>query len=681
MRGRFAWLAGAILGVLLFLFWQQAHAVITAKTPLNAIAGSMSYIVVGKVEKFFPDKPAMLVAITEDIKGKAPFRQLPINCNVADEKAYKENKIEPLMKRFGPDLDIIFFLAPPRDDGSITTFGFTNGTWFQLHGTLVEKDKVVFSLHSAEPYFRKTYKGTTEELRDLLKKYVAKKAKLPAVDDKEEPGFGPEYAPKKGAQRHDRQETLRLYWGLIWHGASPHRSGGGPLFAVIPTIGHRRAAGDSRLVVSEHLRRRVRAVPPMDGVHHAAQLEQHAVAAASVACRAFAARQLVEHARIALVSHDDDHRRLRVLGLASAAQRPLRRRSRCSRRKKPNWLVLAFMSASCVATTIALWFLTDQIRWSDIAWTLTVVMTLGIVAGTLYRFWCAFHQPGPFGSMPLATEGVILSAMLLGHVAFVPAIFGGAVSGVGLLEGREQTGNLTGKVAPFKEKWIYTAPDNFLGMFASSPVVDGDAVYAAFSDALQRGTLVRLDRHTGEQKWAFYGKKPALRQMISTPCLADGKLYFGEGFHDDKDCHVFSVDAETGKEVWHFQTAGQTESSPAVAHGKVYIGAGNDGVYCLDAKSGAKIWHYPRPANARLQRFGGGMVVVGNRLYCGTGVDRNQKDRQRGNRRLLFRRRHRQAALEIRHAVPRLVHADPQGRLALRDLRQRRCLHRCAQPR
>ena len=36
-------------------------------------------------------------------------------------------------------------------------FAFTNGTWFQLLGTQVDKDQVVFVLTSAEPYFRKTF--------------------------------------------------------------------------------------------------------------------------------------------------------------------------------------------------------------------------------------------------------------------------------------------------------------------------------------------------------------------------------------------------------------------------------------------------------------------------------------------------------------------------------------------
>jgi outer membrane protein assembly factor BamB len=613
MRACLRWITASILAIVFLLAWQNADAVITAKTPLKAIVGSSTYIFVGKVEKFFPEKPAMVVAITEEIKGKAPFRQLPINCKVADEKAFKANKIEPLLKRFGPDLEMVFFLAP-RDGGYIT-FGFTNGTWFQLEGTLVEKDRAVFSLHSAEPYFRKTFKGTTQEMGKLLKDFFASKTPLPPVDDKAEPGFGPEYAPKKGAGL-DRRETLRSFRGLIVMPA------GGGLFAVIPTIGLGAPLAILALLFPSIfggvfvLFRQWMAFITLLSVNSTLLLLQWGFAdqlprgswwstppalwflmtVSTFLCAVWAWR-----------------RQLNALsdGDADAPQ-------------KTELSVLAFMSTGCVITTILLWRFTE-VRWSDSGWTLTVVMTLGIVAGTLYRCRSAYKEPAPFDSMPIATEGVILAAMLLAQVAFVPAIFGNTVSAAGLTEGKQQTGAIAAEVQkPGSPKWVYTAPENFLGMFASSPVVDGGAVFASFSDALQRGTLVRLDRHTGLQKWAFYGKKPPLRQMISTPCLADGKLYFGEGFHDDQNCHVFCVDADTGAEVWHFKTAGQTESSPAVAQGKVFIGAGNDGVYCLDAKMGTTIWRYPHDdSNQRPLRFGAGMLVSGDRLFCGTGVDRN----------------------------------------------------------
>src|ERR1700733_10567468 len=100
----------SLFGLTLLALAPAADAVIKVDTPLSAIERSSDYILVGKVEKYFPEKPAMLVAIAEDIKGKAPCRQLPINCKVDDEKAAKANSIEALMKRFGPDLDIVFFV-------------------------------------------------------------------------------------------------------------------------------------------------------------------------------------------------------------------------------------------------------------------------------------------------------------------------------------------------------------------------------------------------------------------------------------------------------------------------------------------------------------------------------------------------------------------------------------------
>jgi outer membrane protein assembly factor BamB len=144
--------------------------------------------------------------------------------------------------------------------------------------------------------------------------------------------------------------------------------------------------------------------------------------------------------------------------------------------------------------------------------------------------------------------------------------------------------------------------------------------------------MLRLHRETRKMIWDCYGKEDDLVQMFSKPSLADGRLYFGEGFHDDPRCRVFCIDVESGDEIWSVRTEGQTESSPTVVNGKVYIGAGNDGFYCLDARNGAKLWRFPQEVagaaayQKRLQRFGGGSSVVGNRVYVGTGVDRNQKD-------------------------------------------------------
>jgi outer membrane protein assembly factor BamB len=616
MCGRFPWLSLAFLVILLLFTFRQAHAVITAKMPLKDIEGPARYILVGKVDKYFPDKPAMLVSVVDDIKGKAPFRKLPINCKIDDAKTVKENQIEPLLKRFGPDLEIIVFLYP-RGKGFIT-YGFTNGTWFQLRGEQTgAKDEVRFALTSAEPYFRKSFKGTTEELRKLLKDHAAGKAKLPPLDDKVEPGFGPEYAPKQ------KGLCTRLLDACIALNRSTSYEGQGSPFAVIPTIGlgaplailaflfpalfggvfvlFRQwialitliSLNSTLLILQWYLASRhpnlLRGTWWGDGA-----AAWFLMTIFTFACAFWAWR-----------------RQLNALsdGAADAPQ-------------KAELAVLAFMAAGSLVTTALMWLFTKEILWSDVGWTSTVVMTLGILAGTFYRGWCAVRKPAPFGSMPLATEGVILCAMLLGHVAFVPAIWGSNVNTEGSVGG-QQTSDAAAK--PVVKKWDFTV--DVRGMFASSPVVDGDSVYASYSEmTLRAATLVRLDRHTGLKKWEFLGKNDDLLQMISTPCLADGKLYFGEGFHEDLNCKVYCVDAENGKEIWRFKTAGQTESSPAVANGKVYIGAGNDGIYCIDAKKGKKIWRYP-PAKhkGRLLRFGGGVHVVGKHVYCGTGIDRLRK--------------------------------------------------------
>jgi len=642
-----------IVGVLLVFSSQHVDAVITAPTPLKKFEGDAIYILVGKVEKHFPDKPALMVTAIEDIKGKAPFRQLPINCKVEDPEDYKKNLIEPLLKRFGPDMEIVFFLTP-HGKKSYITFAFANGTWFQLQGTKVDKDQVVFNLKSAEPYFRKAFKGTTAELRGLLKEHAAGKAKLPELDDKEKPGLGPEYAPKKGAANPRPQESLRSSWRLAansFHNAGSMNAGG-PLFAVIPTIGLGAPLAILALLFPTLF----------GGVFVLFRQWLAFITLISLNSTLLIGQWLLNEyyptfLRGSWWGTNSGLWFMMTLFTCVCAVWAWRRQLNAlsdGEREAP-WktelLVLAFMALSCVATTIVLWCMAVQISWAgDIGWTLTVVMTLGVLAGTVYKFRAAFVKPVPFGTMPITTEGVILGAMLLGHLAFVPAILGGNVATGGSVEGTQQTGTLSAKVDPVVKRWNFPwypeendkeKPwDNgqftraTRGVFTSPPLIQGDAVFAVCSLTTQKAVLVRLDRHTGKLAWECFAKDDDLRQLISRPCLSGGKLYFGEGFHDDQNCHVFCIDAETGDEVWRFKTKGQTESSPAVAHGNVYIGAGNDGLYCLDARNGQRVWRFPAADagprtqiayQGRLLRFGAGMAVVGNRLYCGTGVDRNQK--------------------------------------------------------
>src|SRR5439155_1270427 len=100
----------------------------------------------------------------------------------------------------------------------------------------------------------------------------------------------------------------------------------------------------------------------------------------------------------------------------------------------------------------------------------------------------------------------------------------------------------------------------------------------------------------------------------SSPCLAEGRIYVGEGLHKDNDCRLFCLDANNGQKIWEYKTHSHTESTPCVVDGKVYFGAGDDGVYCLSAADGEKKWNYPGI------HVDAPPVVRDGRLYVGSGV-------------------------------------------------------------
>jgi outer membrane protein assembly factor BamB len=164
------------------------------------------------------------------------------------------------------------------------------------------------------------------------------------------------------------------------------------------------------------------------------------------------------------------------------------------------------------------------------------------------------------------------------------------------------------------------SPQGAAGAIDARPLIDGDHVYIA---AAHRGRLNTtfgavycVERSTGQLLWTF-NDDGKMKQVFSSPCLADGRLYVGEGFHSDFGCKLYCLDATTGKKVWAYQTESHTESSPCVADGRVFCGAGADGLVCLDATTGDKVWEY------RVGHIDCPPVVVGQRVYGGSAVDRD----------------------------------------------------------
>jgi outer membrane protein assembly factor BamB len=176
--------------------------------------------------------------------------------------------------------------------------------------------------------------------------------------------------------------------------------------------------------------------------------------------------------------------------------------------------------------------------------------------------------------------------------------------------------------------WVFEPKKG--GEIVSTPCVTRERVYVAVhhrpNPVAQFGTVYALDPNSGAVVWQFDfdpDDERRLKPMFSSPAYADGKLYFGEGYHTDQDSKLFCLDAATGKKLWAFETNSHTESTPTIADGKVVFGAGDDGMYCLDAATGEKLWQFPP---------GGGLHIDSNplihdgRVYAGSGTSKRSQN-------------------------------------------------------
>ena len=71
------------------------------------------------------------------------------------------------------------------------------------------------------------------------------------------------------------------------------------------------------------------------------------------------------------------------------------------------------------------------------------------------------------------------------------------------------------------------------------------------------------------------------------------------------------MDAVTGAILWTYTTNGAVTQSPAVADGKVYVGANDQKIYCLNATDGTSIWNFTAASH-------GDVVVCDGKAYIGS---------------------------------------------------------------
>lgn len=610
MNRRTISLGGLLMALAFFALAPRADALITRKAPLAGFIAEVTFIFTAKIDSVDGDKLQMVLTPDEHLKGKFAFPRLPINLK-GDKESDKLKHQPLLLKRVAPKLPVVVFVTKDKDKEEYAALVYTNGTWFQMLGEKPDgADTVRWSYTHLEPYLRKTYTGTTAEMKQTLADAMSGKKKAPAVNDKEEPGVGPEVEPKKPAKKKDGA-------------AVPLATG--PVFGVIPAV-----------MIGGPLAILAMLFPSVFGGW------KRWLSLISVTCTTSTLYFL--HSWFS-PNHPDawwsgitvywiGMTLVTAVGGFWAWQRHLHRVTYGEAPLAPgNIELFILLGVSTFAVLFVVGYVVIAVGFTPLWDGLlhdtrhfsgqfmkpllaldglpVIVFCVGIWSGTIYDAAVKMqrrHLPA------LAVEVVMLAAMTMVSTGLLLACS---------TTKREPTAGGSETAWTAHQVWEFKLPDK--GGVASSPLLAEKRVYiAAEYDSLIRpyGTLYCLDRATGEQVWAFNNGKERMKQAFSTPVLANGKIYIGEGLHTDSACRLFCLKAATGEKVWDFQTSSHTESTPCVVDGKVYCGAGDDGLYCLDAETGTKIWNFPG------LHVDAGPVVANGRVYCGAGIGDVFKDTQ-----------------------------------------------------
>lgn len=619
-------LAAASLLTLLLLA-VPAPAVIIKLVPLKEVLEGEELIFTAAVDSVAPEKPAVVFKLDQKLKGEAPFDRMPVNL-VGDAEAKKDKHTEVMLERLAPGRQLVVFAS--KRGKKFSAFGYLEGTWFQMQGTPDEEAKTVrWAFLHCEPYLRRTFKGSTAELKKVVEDGLAKKAAPPEPNEKEPPGYGPP-AEKKEEESGVRSEEsekrgVRGSWSsdCCLLTPDPSRRTSGPPFAVIPSfalvgplavimalfpgVGARLAVGMKRW----------RAFLVIASLNSTLALVYYFTHTYLPNWWVFSERGftalLIGTTVIGLLWAGRRYRRL-------AGEEPAV--TGTPRRAELAALAgLTLLVALIVASVrfFGPWSMALEIPMREFTF-----IGVGLLAATLYagyRAATACCDRLPDGTDPqvrhaLSGESVGLGALFLcGLVAVLAQGSGPGTAATGTVAGDadDAFGPRLGDVR------VFELPD--ADQVMSGVTVDGDRLYlgAGKTRLKSDGFVFCLDRHTGRMVWKF-NNDGDLNPVFCTPTVADGKLFVGEGLHTDKDCRLFCLDAGSGKPAWEkpFETTSHTEGTPRVVGGKVIFTAGDEGLICADAKTGKKLWQF---AGADQQlHIDGPPVVSGNRVFAGSGL-------------------------------------------------------------
>ena len=632
----------------LLLLATSASAVIKKLTHLDEVLESQKFIFVASVEKIDPDKPSAIFKVEKKLKGEPTFDRIPVNMT-GDDDAKKAGDTKTILERLDPSRKVVIFAV--KQNGLYEAMAFVEGSWFSLQGTPDPETKAIrWAFLHGEPFLRRTFKGTTAEMVKVIEDGLAKKAKPPMADENEKPGFGPPVAaPKKCGSEEEGSEEMgveseekrsqepmhfRVSSFLTPHSSlpsSPPPHSSLALFGVIPSVV---LLGPLALIAALFPgvfarmaigMKRWRAFLVIASINSTLSLVYWLVQEYLPSGRAFGLRAFTVYlTTIAFVGLLWSGRRYRRMTTEDATLTNVPGKTELY--SLAGLSLFAGLSAAFVA-----WFADWQ--WhTNLELPLREFTFIGIamLVATLYAGYRQLthgvdHLPNgtPVDRrLSLSGESVGLATLVLCGFTFL--VSGGSHATIATATETGDADVIGPRLVSAKAIELYELDEGqkepLQCEVLSGVVAVGDRLYMGLRNNgfPVGGRLICVNPETGEQVWSYREK---LKPIFCTPTVADGKVFCGEGLHEDTECRLFCANATDGKAAWGepIKTGSHTEGAPAVASGKLFFPAGDDGLIAADTKTGTRLWQFKGGKEAGIH-VDAAPAVSGNRVFIGSGL-------------------------------------------------------------
>lgn len=578
----------AMIGLVWLL--PSANAVIKKLTPLKELIGDADSVLLAEVGTVDGDKPSMTLKFKENLKGKGDFDTIAVNLK-GDAFAKKDGHVKTLLDRSTPGRKLVLFITNVED--TRIAFGYLEGTWFQLRGTSADGGKTVtWALLHCEPFFRRTFKGTTDELKTVVEKAVSGKEKPPEPNEKEEPGYGP-LPEKKGV----------LVRSPMLYGVIPTTV----LIAPLAVVAALFPGVFARLAVTMKSWSAFLAISSITTT----------LATAYYFLRGYLPDAWISSPQaflllMALCS---------LVGVVWAGQRNRRLAFTAGTTEIPSRsIVLGLLGA--IGGFVALLILPVWIFFGKATlWEVPMREFSAMLAGLALAFGYCLYRIGTKSVDPpiakprlgLSCETVALAGMLAFHLAMLAASRPAPVATGGELGDAVESSDSTGpKLAEIR---TFTFPGAYEVMSGIAVGPDGRLYFGAEGRA-GTGSVWCADPTSGEVVWKFTNGGD-LKQVYCIPTIADGKVFVGEGLHEDKERKMFCLDAANGRALGEIPTTSHTEGRAAYAGNKLIFCAGDDGLICVDPVSRKELWHVA--GSDKKLHIDTPPAVRGRRVFFGSG--------------------------------------------------------------